>query len=218
MTITAQALLFDAGGVSTTLLDTANRTWSRSELLDYLNESLRATAFVKPDMYTVQDFVTLAIGIVQTLPGDGIAFMGATDNEASGRIATQSDFGLLQESNRFWPAGTREVTVENYAADPRNPRRYIVSPPNDGTGRLRVLYGAVPPQIMYESEELPVPDSYETALRCFVLAKAYAKNSNRQDLSKTQAYQGQWGQMLGLKSQSQVAVAAQVGSQPGTKT
>ncbi|MBP7597684.1 MAG: hypothetical protein KA738_02810, partial [Pseudoxanthomonas sp.] len=69
--------------VSVTLLDTARRTWSRAELLGYLNEALRATAFVKPDMYPVRDFVTLAAGIAQELPADGVALIDATDNEAT---------------------------------------------------------------------------------------------------------------------------------------
>ena len=130
--------------VSVTLLDTARRTWSRAELLGYLNEALRATAFVKPDMYPVRDFVTLAAGIAQELPADGVALIDATDNEATGRTVTQTDLALLQEENRFWPAATQQAEVENYAADPRTPRRYYVFPPNDGTGSVRVTYGAVP--------------------------------------------------------------------------
>jgi hypothetical protein len=215
VSLTAGDILIGPGGVRTTLIDTAGRTWGNEELLGYLNEALRATAFVKPDMYTVQDYIPLIAGNLQQLPEDGIALMQLSENE-DGRIITQSDFDLLQESNRFWPRGTRETTVENYAADPRNPRRFIVSPPNNGSGSARALYGAVPPRIAYMEEALPVPDSYESPLKNFVLAKCYAKNSNRQDLAKTNGYMGQWGQALGLKSQAQIAVAPKVASQPGT--
>ena len=204
------------GSVSTTLLDTARRTWSRPELLGYLNEALRATAFVKPDMYSVRDFVTLVAGIAQDLPADGVALLDATDNEATGRTVTQTDLALLQEENRFWPAATQQAEVENYAADPRTPRRYYVCPPNDGTGRLRVTYGAVPPTLTGSSgEDIPVPDSYQNALTNFVLAKAYAKNSKKQDLTKTSAYTNEWRLALGLKSQAQVAVAPKVAQSPG---
>ena len=204
------------GSVSTTLLDTARRTWSRPELLGYLNEALRATAFVKPDMYSVRDFVTLVAGIAQDLPADGVALLDATDNEATGRTVTQTDLALLQEENRFWPAATQQAEVENYAADPRTPRRYYVFPPNDGTGRLRVTYGAVPPTLTGSSgEDIPVPDSYQNALTNFVLAKAYAKNSKKQDLTKTSAYTNEWRLALGLKSQAQVALAPKVAQSPG---
>lgn len=201
---------------STTLLDTARRTWSRTELLGYLNEALRATAFVKPDMYPVRGFLTTAAGIAQDLPADGVAIIDITDNESTGRTVTQVDLTLLQEENRFWPAATQQAEVENYAADPRTPRRYYVFPPNDGTGSVRVTYGAVPAALTGSSgEDIPVPDSYQNALTNFVLAKAYAKNSKKQDLTKTSAYMNEWRLALGLKSQAQVALAPKVAQSPG---
>ena len=62
MSITAATILDRAAEL---LLDTAHRTWSADELLDLLNEALSATALVKHDFYTVQDFVTLAAGVLQ---------------------------------------------------------------------------------------------------------------------------------------------------------
>lgn len=213
MPITVETLL---SGVSATLLDVARRTWDYPELVGYLNEALRATSFVKPDMYTVQDFVTLAAGIAQSLPAGGVALIDISDNEVSGRAITQTDLGLLQEENRFWPAATQEVDAENYAADPRTPRRFYIFPPNDGTGSVRVTYGAVPDALTGSSgEEIPVPDSYQHALTDFVLSKAYQKNSKRQDLAKAANYMNEWRLALGLKSQAQTAVAPKVAVSPG---
>lgn len=202
--------------VSTTLVDTAHRMVTVPEIIGYLNEALRATEFVKPDMYTLQEFIPLVEGDLQTLPDGGVEVMQISENESNGRVITQSDFGLLQESNRFWPGGTKEKVVENYAADPRNPRRFIVSPPNDGTGSVRVLYGAVPPTLANTTDTLPVTAVYQTPLTNFVLAKCYMKNSNRQDLTKSSGYMAQWGQLIGLRSQAQIAAASRIASQPGT--
>lgn len=212
MTIIAATIIDEA---SVLLLDTANRTWSRDELLGYLNEALRATAFVKPDLYTTELFVQLTAGVLQKLPDDGLALIDITRN-SSGRIITQVDKDLLDESNRFWPAGTQEAVIEHYTADPRNPRRFTVFPPSDGTSMVELLYGAVPPQIMYDTEEIPVPDSYQTTLLSFTMCKAYEKNAKRQDLTKSASYFQRWGQLLGLKSQAQVAISPKVASQPGT--
>lgn len=202
--------------VSATLLDTARVTWGRTELLGYLNEALRTTAFVKPDMYSVQDFIPLAAGIAQILPADGIALLDITDNETGGRAVTQTDLALLQEENRFWPAATQQAEVENYAADPRTPRRFYVFPPNDGNGSVRATYGAVPDELTGSSGEvIPVPDSYQNPLTNFVLAKAYAKNSRKQDLVKSAALMNDWRVALGLKAQAQIAVAPKVAQSPG---
>ncbi len=211
MTILASVIL---DSVSTILLDTAKRTWSESELLGYLNEALRATAFVKPDMYPVQTFVTPTAGVLQTLPTDGVAILDITRN-ASGRVVTQVDEGLLEEANRFWPGATQQPVVEHFTADPRNPRRYRLFPPNDGAGSIELLYGATPPNLSYAAEDVPVPESYQTALTNFILSRAYSKNSKKQDLSKASYYMQQWAALLGLKSQGQVAVAPHVSQSPG---
>src|SRR5882672_5126228 len=173
MTILVQVIIDEA---ATLLLDKAHRTWSLDDLLGYVNEALRATAFVKPDMYTVEAPFTPVAGVLQSLPSDGVALMGITQNlTGRKRNVTQVDESLLEEANRFWPAATPQAEVEHFTADPRNPRRFRVFPPADGTGSIQVLYGAVPPQINYEVEDLPVPDSFQTVLLEFVLSRAYAK-------------------------------------------
>jgi hypothetical protein len=213
MAITVDTILDSA---SITLLDVARQTWSHSDLVGYLNEGIRATAFVKPDMYTVQAFCPLVAGIAQQLPDGGVALIDITDNASTGRAITQTDLALLQEENRFWPAATRETIVENYAADPRTPYRFYVFPPNDGAGSVRITYGAVPAALTGSSGELlPVLDFYQSALTCFVLAKAYAKNSKKQDLTKYSGYMNEWRLSLGLKSQAQVAVAPKLSQTPG---
>lgn len=212
MTISAATIL---DSVSVTLLDTAQRTWRADEKLGYLNEALRATAFAKPDFYVVQFEFTPAAGEQQSLPADGVAVIDVPRN-TGGRVVTQVDKGLLDESNRFWPAATQQAVVEHFTLDPRNPRRFVLFPPNDGTGLLDLIYGAVPPQVMYPEEEIDVAASYETPLIQFVLSKCWAKNSKRGDLSKATACMQSWGSLLGVKSQAQVAVAPKVAAQPGS--
>jgi len=213
MTIAASTIVDEA---ATLLLDTAHRTWPLAELLGYLNEALRATAFVKPDMYTVEEAFTPTVGVLQNLPSDGVAFMDITQNLIGRkRNVTQADEGLLEEANRFWPAATPQAEVEHFTADPRNPRRFRVFPPADGTGSVQILYGAVPPTIVYDTEDIPVPDSFQTALLDFVLSRAYAKNSKKQDMAKSSFYRQAWAAALGLKSQAQIAIAPHTSQSPG---
>lgn len=198
-----------------TLQDTRRVTWTEAEVLAYLNEALRATAGVKPDMYVVQEYVTLVAGISQTLPSDGVAFMDITHNQATGRVVTQVDKALLEEANRFWPASTQQAEVQHYTADPRYPLQFTVFPPNDGTGSVYLKYGAVPPELTTVYQSLSIPDSYQDPLVNFVLYRCYSKNTKDQDLTKAAAYRQAWGQALGLKSQAQVAVSPRVSQSPG---
>ncbi len=207
--------------VSRTLLDTAERTWGPDEKLDYLNEAMRATAAARPaDFYVIETAVTLAAGVIQALPADGFLLIDVPRNSATGpnpgRVVTQVDKGLLDESDRFWPRGTQQAEVEHFTFDPRNPRRFVCFPPNDGTGVVDMVYGAVPPQIMYAAEEMQVPDIYQTPLEQFVIGKCYAKNSKRQDLAKSAAAMQAWGQALGLDSNAIGAASTKVAASPGT--
>ena len=211
--------------VATTLLDVAHRTWPAPDLLGYLNEAMNATAAARPaDFYVLEQPFLLVAGVVQNLPTDAIVLIDVPRNSStapsgvipSTQIVTQVDKSLLDESNRFWPAGTPQAEVEHFTFDPRNPRRFVCFPPNDGNGAVDIVYGAVPPALMYDTDEMPCPDSYQTPLTNFVLAKCYAKNSKRQDLAKSGAYMQQWGQALGLESQAIAAASTKVAAAPGT--
>lgn len=203
--------------VARTLLDTAFRTWSRAEHVANLNIAQRLICGdYKLDAYPKREFVTLVAGIAQDLPADGTALIEITDNEASGRSVTQTDFAILQEENRFWPAATQQTEVENYAADPRTPRKFYVFPPNDGSGSVRITYGAIPPELTGSSgENIALSDAYQYPIERIMLSLAFAKNSVRQDLSKSQAFINEARLALGLKSQGQVAVAPKTSQSPG---
>lgn len=203
--------------VARTLLDTAFRTWTRAEHVANLNEAQRLICGdYKLDAYPKREFVAMVAGIAQDLPVDGTALIEITDNEDSGRSVTQTDLAILQEENRFWPAATQQTEVENYAADPRTPRKFYVFPPNDGTGSVRITYGAIPPELTGSSgENIALSDAYQYPIERIMLSLAFAKNSVRQDLSKSQAFINEARLALGLKSQGQVAVAPKTSQSPG---
>jgi hypothetical protein len=171
----------------------------------------------------VRKYVPLISGFKQELPDGtnpdlprGIAVLDIDDNENSGRVCVLVEKELLDAENRFWPQATRMPDADCWAADPRDPRRFDVSPPNDGSGSLAVLYGAVPPRLADGTETLALGDQYKLAGVTFLLFRAYAKNSKRQDLGKSQGYWSQYLNILGIKSTAQVAVAPKVSQQVGS--
>jgi len=203
-------------GASLTLLDVSRVTWTEAELLGYLNEALRSTANVKPDLIPVEQAIPLVAGMEQELPEGGIALINITRNAlGTERVVTEVDQQLLAEVSRFWPAGTRETMVEHFTVHPTAPRKFNVFPPNDGTGEVMALYGIEPPTLTAAADILPVLDTYQHALTQFVLSRAYAKNTKRQDLVKEAAAMQNWARAIGGKAQAQVAISPKVASQPG---
>jgi hypothetical protein len=197
------------GGVRTTLLDASKRTWTDAELLEYLLEAIRATCSAKPDTYTVRAAIPLAYGTRQELPSDGIAIFDVYENDASGAVITLADRELIDHQNRFWPTATHEIDPQHWCADPRDPRRFVVTPPNNGYGLAWALYGAVPADILI-SEDVPLQDTYLPALSLYVQAKALAKNTQRQSLGRAESLMAQWRQALGLEAQGKAAVAPSI--------
>lgn len=200
-----------------TLLDAAYTAWPLAERIGYLNEAIRATILVKPDAYPVRGAVTLAAGLVQTLPADGVGLLDILYNVGGAqRAVTRTGLEILQEANRFWPAATQQAEVENYAVDSRDARRYVVFPPNDGTGEVYMIYGGTPAALTAQTDAFPLPDIYQPPCIAYVLSRCYAKNSQRQDAGKAQAYRAEWAQMLGMRTQAQVAVVPRTSTQEGT--
>ena len=202
-------------GARLTLIDAQKVTWSDAELLGYLNEGRRHVPFLKADALPVRANVSLVAGTLQSIPAGGVALLDITHNVASGKACTPVDLEMLQVAARAWYAATQEVDVANWAADTRDPRRFLVIPPNNGAGQVAVLYGSVPAAVGL-SDDIVYPDTYQHALTCFVLSRAYAKNSRRQDLGKAQQFMQDMRLALGLKSQTQIAVSPSQIERTGT--
>lgn len=212
MPLTASDITGPARG---TLLDAAAVYWSDADLISYLNEAIRATVAVKPDVYPVRGYLTLTAGTVQVLADDEVALIDITHNQSGGRVVTPVDHSLLQESNRFWPAATQQREVEHFAIDPRDPRRFIVYPPNNGQGSVFAVRGGVPAALTATSDTFPLLDIYQSAMISFVLSRAYAKNTKRQDLAKATSYRGEWAALVGARTAAQTAVTPRVSQSPG---
>jgi hypothetical protein len=197
------------------LVDEAATTWTDDDLLECLNEAVRALCVVKSDAYVLTEYVGLAEGTVQSLPQDGIALIDIFENQASKRRVTQVDLELLDETSRFWPAGATTTDVKHFAADPRDKTQFRVYPPNDGYGSVYATFGANPDPMAF-SDALSVGDHYEPPLVQYALGAAYRRNTQRQDLGKTQGYTQAFLTMLGLSAQTQIALAPRVSQSPGS--
>ena len=189
-------------------------TWFDPALLAMVNQAERAICAVKPEAYTIKGSIPMVAGTHQTIPAQGTAILDIYENAVGKRRVSQVNRALLDASNRFWPDATTEVPVQHWTADPRDPTRFEVTPPNDGTGAVIALYGTTPTPIAGVGNAINLPDIYEMPIQAFVLAKAYAENTVRQDLTKSGYYEQDWKSLLGLRTQSQIGVA-QKSPQPG---
>jgi hypothetical protein len=204
MTILASEIIGDARA---TLIDDDADTYSAEQMLGFVSDAQGLVCNYKPDAYTKHEFVPMAASTDQEIPADGTQFLMATQNEVSKRSATMVDQSMLDTENRFWRAATGETDVQHWCADPRDPRRFDITPPNNGTGSLRVLYCAVPPVLEEPEDPIALVDTYKYALYAFTLHRAYAETSRKGDVQKADYWLKNGLQAIGIKSSATVALA-----------
>ena len=213
MTILASAIIANC---RTILLDPApGTTWLDADLLTMLNQAERFACNLRPELYTARAAIAMATGIHQTLPAGGNVLMRLDENATSKRRCRLVDSALLDAALATWPATAEATDVVEYAIDAKDRKRFVVYPPNNGTGSVVALYGRTPAALAAVGNAINLDDIYEMALQNFVLGQAYSANTKRQDLAKAGSYATMCEKALGVNAQSTVAVLPKYGNTPG---
>ena len=197
-----------------TLIDASAVTFSDAVLVQYLNEAISATCFVKPEAYPVEASLALTTGIRQTLPAGATALLDVVAT-GSGTAVTQVDKALLEAADPNWPSANPVAGIDHYTADPRLPLQWLCYPPAAVGATAVVRYGTVPADVTL-GDNIPLPDAYEACLIDYTLSRAYSMNSKKQDTTKEAYHKQQWGAALGLKTQAQVSNTPRIAA--GTPT
>lgn len=168
------------------LYDETNFSFARGELLDYLASGINAIVAAKPDVYAVQTRWQLAEGSVQTLPEDGTYLVrllrnAGADGAQPGRGIGWTELEELNRSDPNWHNAPQSNTVEQYAYDMRDHKYFYVYPPMEfPPSWVEGIYNAVPPRLDDEAQAIPVDDTYEDALRSYVVARALMRGTGRE--------------------------------------
>lgn len=157
------------------LSDDANLSWSREELLAWLNDGRREMAVLRPDLYVVTEPVTLVAGSDQTLPAHGFRLMEIPRN-TTGPAVTLIDRSMLDLFNPSWRTGTASTTVVHYTYDERDPYSFTVYPPAAPGAQVDVMFAKRVTDIA-EGVELTAENDYISALVDFICFRAYSKDT-----------------------------------------
>lgn len=174
--------------------------WSDAELIAYLNSGMTRVILAKLDAYPVIREIALEPGVVQSLPEDGCLFIDALFNSAGNGVTVQPAHEFVRV-NTGWAAATPSDEVRYILFDPRLPRQFHVSPPAGSGAVLTCMFGAFPPRVATVADDVLLPDQYEAALQSFMVSRAYAKASARQDLNKSAAFLAEFERMVGARAQ-----------------
>lgn len=183
-----------------TLLDDAATRWPWPEMLGYCNAAVREIVAKKPNAVSRTVEISLVPGAVQEMAPDHVTLTRATRNLTLGQADPGGPAGgvtikmlpstaLLDASFPGWMDQSvmpRHAIVAYLIYDLRHPRQFLVAPGNDGTGRIEVVAGVLPPAIAtpddaidpaaYAALVMPLGDLYLSPCVDFVLYRALAKD------------------------------------------
>lgn len=209
-TITA-AKIIDAA--AHTLQDTTNTTWTRAELLGYVNDAQRDACVIKPDAYVLTSVITLMPGTRQTLPANGTAFIRlarnmGTDGITPGRVPRPFSIPAMDMQHPNWHFDAPSATVMEVGFDEREPKTFYVSPPQPtlARGQVDAVFSAVPPDMATEAATIALDDIYSTALQHYVCYRAYLKEGELSDNAGAMAHRAEFIALLGAKEEAEMKV------------
>lgn len=202
-TILASTILSRAG---TIIQDETNARWPQAELLKWLNDGQREIVLLKPDSYAQNESVALVAGTKQSIPATGIALIDVVRNMGTGGSTPGRAIRLIQrkildEQLPDWHTETAAAIIKHFTFDDRDPKRYYVYPPSDGTTKIEVVYSSAPADVTV-SDPITLDDIYSNALLDYVLYRAYQKDADyaANDARVAAAYQA-FQNSLGLRDQ-----------------
>lgn len=209
----AQAVMNEVQAI---LLDPNGKYWTSTYLVNAYNIVVTAIIGENPNALTkVVDF-TLAAGVDQRCPSDATQFLRMPAN-VNGPNIRQVTAESLSEDDDDWYSKPPSPIVRHVIPDALDPLLFRVDPPNDGTGQTKLHYAFAPPDATALSDTFGLTEAYRIDVRNGVLGMAYALNTDRQDLPKSQFYLGQLDKNVATKIRAQDALAARVGTPQTTE-
>jgi Family of unknown function (DUF6682) len=164
-------------------IDVGKMRWQDDELLMWLSDGQRTVVAMAPSASAKTDTLSLVGGTRQVLPTGAYMLLSILRNvdpttDAPGRAVRVSSREVLDTSDPDWHQHCQAQGVRNYVYDPAEPLNFYVWPPNNGKGKVQLVYSADPPELTAVGNQITVQAIYQTALLDYLLYRMHSKDSD----------------------------------------
>lgn len=220
MSFTVQDLIND---VRITLRDNfvSGHTHSDDDLLGYVNRALRAVMAVDKSANITTGEIQMVAGIVQELPAKGMALVKTICNAngdnsetiglrkyGGGHTIKMLPLSTVATQSPNWAGERAKRTVVTAVYDKENPTSFMVSPPNDGTGKIIATYAIMPDPVTAITDPIPFDDIYRNPMINYVCGCALLRDSETQsNAQRATAFMQAFASELGAEDGSTKAVS-----------
>ncbi|MFV8385802.1 DUF6682 family protein [Vibrio parahaemolyticus] len=183
--------------ISRDLIDLRNVRWSRTELIDFLNDAIASIVIRRPDLSRATATVPTSSNTV-ALPGDAYQILAV--NHVDDVAAQYVDINKLNQLYPDWriTAGAPVCWTRNEMDE----TTLFLYPSPTAEVNVELVYSRNL-RVAAESDAFPLPEIYEGVVADFVMYRAYNKDSqNPNEGNKAQLHLQAFATALGDKTAS----------------
>lgn len=177
--------------------------YSAATLLGFVNQILRQTAVLRPDLFTLMTDIAPTPGSVeQTLPADSLRLVNILAVRNGGAI-TEVSREMLDLSYPQWRLDPAGAPV-NFMRHVRNPNQYFLYPKPTADTVLIVEYVQSPPTYTLNQQIALLPDSFQPVIVSGVVMLVAGIENPTTDPARFKQFQEAYAQALGANLQTRV--------------
>lgn len=185
---------------------------SDANLLLMVNRALRRIALIRPDLFTTIGTIGMVAGVLQTVPNLGriVEVYGMV----GGSAIVEGNRQTLDELSPTWRAVTATPVQTNWMRHTRNPSKFFVSPPSDGSGVVDAEYTA-PPTTYALGDTIALSDTYQPAVVDMTVAEVEWADDENVLNQRAEAFFKRAKELLLLDLQGRAVTDMEKGGVPG---
>lgn len=178
-------------------------TYSAATLLSFVNQVLRQTALLRPDLFTLMTDISTTAGVVeQSMPADSIRLVNIFAVK-DGNAITEVSREAMDQSYPQWRSDAAGLPV-NYMRHVRNPNKYFLYPKPSAGVVLSGEYAQSPPVYTASQTIALLPDSFQPSIVAGVVMMVAGVENPTLDPNRFRQFQEMYTQALGGNLQARV--------------
>lgn len=188
-------------------------TYTAATLLSFVNQILRQTATLRPDLFTLLgDIPTTANVVEQSMPSDSIRLMNifAVKN---GNAVLEVSREALDQSYPQWRTVAAGTPV-NYMRHVQNPNKFFLYPRPSSGIVLTGEYAQSPPAYTLSQNIALLPDAFQPVMVMGVLMLIAGVENVTGDAARFKQFQDSYTQALGVNLQTRALTDTKEGGLP----
>jgi hypothetical protein len=176
-------------------------TYSAATMLGFVNQILRQTSVLRPDLFTrIADIATTPNVVEQSMPTDSIRLVNILGVKNGGAI-TEVSREMLDRSYPQWRTDPAGPPI-NYMRHVVNPNRYFLYPRPAANTVLTGEYAQSPPAYTLNQTIALLPDAFQAAMVAGVVMLIAGIENKSQVNARFTQFQEVYSQTLGVNLQS----------------